>query len=1076
MLKFIFGRTMCGKTETVFRQIKEDTQNNKGAVLIVPEQSTFDCERKLLHILGEGGFTSVPVLSFTRLCDEVGRLCGGICSKRLTECDRIIFMNRAVSSVSDRLTYFGRYADNLRFTEGVLATADEFKRCGMGGDDVRAFSQSVGGSLSAKLCDVALIMDTYEGLLKNKYSDPSDDLTHLNRKLGEYAYFAEKKVYIDSFKNFTGAQLKILERIIEQADEVVFSFCFDQTLSAETELFGNVGATVDKLCEIAKKHGVEVQKPCVLDKNYYATSELAALERGLSVDVNTKFTDECKGVAICRAPDMYSEAEFAACEIRRLVREEGYRYRDFVIMSRHDEQYRAAVELMCRRYEVPCFTDKRYSVSYLPLSVMLLSAMQAIKGFSSESIFKYLKTELTSLTPDETSLLENYVYVWKINGKKWLEDWDMSPSGLEKFDDNDKQQLAVINELRARAVAPLIGFKNNFKGDAGDLSHAVWKLIESQKVGERLALLSLQLDADEAELTRQGYNAVIEILDSLSTSLGDNITEKEYCEYFSLALSGATVGTIPQMLDEVTFGAADRIRPHEPKVCFLLGINQGVFPSVASVSGIIAGSERIKLLRAGMPILDYTLGFSVDEEYLFYTSACCASDKVYFCYSTADGKEPSGAIDKVKHILPKTEVKIFEHLSPADRIETAASAFSVIAKECRKADSFGLWDFFSKTAPYGERLETIKRQNELSEVSLSPENSKRLFGKDMYLSATGIDTYFRCAFSYFCRYGLGAKVLKPAEIDSLQRGTIVHDALEKIVSAAGDKLKDMTDSEITDAVSEAVDGFLSKIQGVEQITDNRFLYAVSAIKSLTADVIKHIRDDFRQNGFVPVKCELKLGGADADIEGVRINTEGGSILLRGAIDRVDRFGAYIRVVDYKTGTRKFRLPDVLYGLNMQMLLYLYAVINSNSFSNSKPAGVLYLETRKAPDSDSNFRMNGIMVEDKTVHDAMDIENEGRFVPKLRIKKDGNFYKSNDFVREENFYDIFSYMEGLLRSMNVALRDGKIPVNPTDGLDKDACKYCDYSAICGIENRPHRKVPKIDTDNMWQAFKGGDLNV
>ena len=94
MLKFIFGRAASGKTETVFRHIKEATERGEqNLVLIVPEQSTFDCERKLLHTLGDGNFTAVPVLSFTRLLDEVGRLCGGLSLRRITDYERIILMS-----------------------------------------------------------------------------------------------------------------------------------------------------------------------------------------------------------------------------------------------------------------------------------------------------------------------------------------------------------------------------------------------------------------------------------------------------------------------------------------------------------------------------------------------------------------------------------------------------------------------------------------------------------------------------------------------------------------------------------------------------------------------------------------------------------------------------------------------------------------------------------------------------------------------------------------------------------------------------------------------------------------------
>ena len=1079
MLKFIFGRAASGKTETVFRRIKAETEKgNQNQILIVPEQSSFDCERKLLHILGDGKYTVVPVLSFTRLFDEISRLTGGLCQRRLTDSERMIFLSRAILAAREQLTFFSKYAEDMHFIENVITTLDEFKRCGIGSAALREWSERVEGSLSSKLSDLAIINDYYEAIIGSKYSDPSDELALLERRLGEYAYFAEKTVYIDSFKNFTGAQMSIIERIISQADDVVFSFCYDEALSEEGELFSNVHKTVQSIIELANKHGVAVEKPEILGENFYNAPALSALERGLSICIDEKYEENADNVTIVSAPDKYGEAELCAAEIRRLVREKGYRYRDFLIVARNAEQYANAILDMCRRYELPCHVDSRYEISYLPASVYLLSALRAADNFSSEDILKYLKTELAGFSETEVAQLENYVYIWKISGAKWREEWTMSPSGLDKFDDEDEALLSEINALRTRAIEPLFSLRAAFSKTARELAAAAWELIEKQNVAERLSALCLQLPAIEAEQNRQGFSALAEILDSLVISLGDDtVSPKKFIEFFSLALSASSVGAIPQMLDEISFGSADRIMPREPKVVYMLGMNQGVFPATVTPSGIIAGSERISLLRAGMPILDYTLGFSVDEEYLAYKNACAATDMVYLSYFTGGGEEtkPSSIVDRVEKILPNCRKLSREKIADINLIETAASGFTVLMRN-RKNAPIGMEEYFAEREDYKDLLLATNNVKNVGEEALDADIATKLFGKNMYLSATGVDTYFRCAFSYFCSYGMRLKTIKPAEIDSLQRGTIVHEALEKIVSANGKNIVNLSDEEIISEIDKITEAYLARIPGIEQVVDNRFMYAMAAIKELTADVIFHIRDDFAQNEFEPVKCELKISGENSDIDGATIQNDGGSIKLNGSIDRVDKFGAYIRVIDYKTGTRKFRLPDVLYGLNMQMLLYLYAVIKSDKFENSIPAGVLYLETRKSPDAKDNFSMNGLIAQDSAIHAAMDAENNGRFVPKLKVKKDGNFYKSNDFLDIEHFYDIFDYMEKLLKGMNRDLRNGKIAVNPTDGLDKDACKYCDYASICGIENKPHRKVERCDNAQVFEKIKGGDMNV
>ncbi len=1084
MIRFIFGRASSGKTTELLNEIKNEVfEGKRDVVLLVPEQTSFDYEKALLHTLGDGRFTSVPVLSFTRLVDEVGRKFGGISGKRVDDCKRTVLMGRAINACADRLTVFSKYASNANFIKNIVNTISELKRCGIDSVDMLSCANKINNSvLSHKLLDIDTISNTYEGIIKNTFIDPDDDMQYLAEQLSDYAYFAEKTVFVDSFKNFTGAQMKIIEQIIRQSDEAVFSFCYDENASGGVDLFSNVKNTVKSILQIAQKYEIDVKEPTILGESFYLSEELKMLERGFSVEEDVVYERETDKVTICAAQNMYDEAEFVANEIRRLVREKGYRYRDFVILARNDEQYRSAVEHMCRQYDIPCFTDKRYDVAYMPCAVFVSAALSAVMSFSSEDILRYLKTELCGVSFDEISALENYVYMWNIDRADWKNEWTMSPSGFEKFDDHDEKQLHSLNELRVRVINPLLKFKKDFCGTAENMSHAIWRLINECDVAEHLVALKKQVSEEDGTLFAQAYEAVLNVLDSLCDTLGEEpISPENYISYFNLALSGTQIGAIPQMLDEVVFGAADRIKPQKPRVVFVLGMNQGVFPAQVTSAGIIGMGERNRLLSAGLPITDYSLGFSVDEQYLVYTTLSSAAERVYVSYTETDsaGKplKPSAVIDKILKIFPNANKTAYgAGTFSADRIETPAAAFTGLLRNLKNQPLLKtLGDIYLDMPEYKEKLHSITEHNSDKNKRLSPETSEKLFSKNMRLSATGIDTYFRCSFSYFCRYGLRAKVIKPAEIDVLQRGTIVHEVLEKLISKHGKQLSALGDEQIINETDIIVEEYLSRIKGIEQIRDNRFLHLVATIKKLTVDVVCHIRDDFAQNEFTPVKCELKIGGENADVEEALINTDKGSVRLQGAIDRVDRFGAYIRIVDYKTGSRKFNLSDVLYGLNMQMLIYLYAVMHSEKFKDCIPAGVLYLETSKHIGDENNFVMNGLISNNFDVHSAMERENEGKYVPRLRTKKDGTFYKSKEFISEDEFNEIFSHIEKMLKQMNRALLCGEISVNPTDGREKDACKYCDYASVCGIENRLHKKVPALSNESVIEMM-GGEANV
>ncbi len=1080
VLKFIFGRAGSGKTTEVLNRIKNEVENgNSNLVLLVPEQTSFDYEKALLHILGDGRFTSVPVLSFTRLVDEVNRAAGGLGGTRIDDAKRTVIMSRALSATKESLSVFGKYTESVPFVRNIINTVSELKRCGINSEDiVRCRAQLGEGMLSHKLHDIDIIANVYDGMIKNTYIDPDDDMAYLAKTLSSFAYFSGKTVFVDSYKNFTGAQLRVLEQIIRQADDTVFSFCYDSAAADGMGLFANVSKTLKTIVRTAKNHNVEVDKPCVLESSFFESEELAFLERALIAENGEVYEKETKNITLCAAATLYDETDFVAREIRRIVREEGYRYRDFAIIARHDERYSAAVEHACRKYSVPCFTDKRHTIAHMPVSVFVESALSAASAFVSEDIFKYLKTELCDITFQEINMLENYVYMWNIDRADWKTEWTMSPSGFDKFDDDDAAILLKLNELRVRVVEPLLTLRRGLSGSAADICEAIWKHMDSLMLGTKLKALAKELPALDGSLLPQAYDAVIGILDSLHSALGDGeCTVAEFITYFRLATENTEIGAIPQMVDEVVFGAADRIKPHEPKIVFVLGANQGEFPAQSAPNGIIGGSDRSRLLDFGLPLTDYSLGFAIDEQYLVYTTLCCPSQRLYVSYTKTDaaGKEakPSTIVSEILKIFPTAQVLRADRESfDPQSIETPAAAFTGLL---RNHDNKPLWNalysVFADMPFYASRLNALSNSENAQSRCLSPDVSQKLFGKNMRLSATGIDTYFRCSFSYFCRYGLRAKVLKPAEIDVLQRGTIVHEVLETLIKKYGKDFRTVRDDEIKEQTDIIVEEYLARIKGIEHIRDNRFMHLVTTIKKLTVEVACHMRDDFAQSRFEPVSCELKIGGENADIEEAVIETDKGTVRIQGAIDRVDAFGAYIRVVDYKTGSRKFNLSDVLYGLNMQMLIYLYAVMQSERFKDSVPAGVLYLETGKKVGEENNFVMNGLLPSNMDLHNAMDCENNGKFVPRLRVKKDGTFYKSKDFVDEQAFPVIFAHIEKMLKSMNEALLSGNIAVNPTDEREKDACKYCDYASVCGIENRAHRKVPAMDNEIITAEMEG-----
>ncbi|MBO5019297.1 MAG: exodeoxyribonuclease V subunit gamma [Clostridia bacterium] len=1087
MLQFIYGKASSGKTYTLINKIKELSVRGEQSVLLVPEQFTFESERLILKELGDKFSLNVSVLSFSRLYDEVGRNLGGIAGTVLGEADKVIFMSKALNSLKNELKLWRKYVGSVSFAKTILDTIGEFKINGCSSDDLLEAANNIDNpSLSIKLKELALIYNQYDLLVGEKFIDPADNLTKLYYTLGNYNFFGNKSVFIDSFKGFTGQQFKIIKRIISQAENAYIALTDDPECNKPYSIYTNIRAVADKICRYALSCSKEILEPIVLSETHYNGATLKNLEKLMSGSNIEEFTDD-GSVVIAKENDGYSEAEAVARIIRRLVREEGYRYRDFVIIARDSNAYNEAVANACKRNNISLFYDNSIPLSAFPFSVAIEAAISAI-NFNTSDILRFNKTGLGNLNFDEIFELETYVYLWNIEGDDWLKNWNMNPKGFttEQTDQNElSEKLEFINSLRIKAITPILNLKQKFNDDAKKMVTAIIELISECDFKSSLIKLSKKFKNEDSfytlDVLKSAYEQYINILNSLIRCYGDSrISTTEFVENLRLSVSLASVGVIPQMLDQVTFGSADRIRPSRPKIAFIIGANQGVFPQSTSNNGLFNLIERRNMIATGISVADNSIYSYIDEEYLVYCNVCSPSEKLFVFYSeqtiSGEALEPSAFVLNTLDKLSLNTVSFLNgELSGNNSPETVDTAFSEYCKN--------LLTNPDTSATIFEAVKETKAENDIkhlrgvitdTEKSLDPKIAKKLYGNNLRLSATRFDTFNRCKFSYFCRYGLGAKSLQPADFDVLQRGTIVHYVLEMLITEHKDDISLLSVEELDLLTVGYINSYLDRGSGYRSSENARSRFLVSRITRSLKEAVHHIAAEISQSKFKPIACELSIGKEDSDIS-VIFPFDDGNISLIGSIDRVDEYNGYIRIIDYKTGSKAFKLPDILFGLNLQMLIYLYAVIRGRGLSDDNTAGILY-QPSKRDLNDNGMAMNGLLPLEPDLIFAMDKNGEGEFVPKLSFNKDGSVSKRNtSFIEKESFSEIFDYIELLMRKTGNGITSGNIKVLPTDGREAAACKYCEFATVCGFGNKAPMKVPELDNQKVIEQIKEAKSN-
>lgn len=1092
MLNFIYGRSGSGKTTYVNSLVSSLVkQDGEQVVYVVPEQFSFTSERKMLELLGPVDCNKVEiVMSFTHLADSVYKLYGANHLPSLDASSKSILMSLALDSVTNNLEVYSNKTQYLSFVQEMTALSTEFRRGECAPDKLSLACGKIEDELlRKKLSDITLILDAYDSLLDGKFYDPDDRLTVLSKVLEEYRFFEGKTVFIDGFTGYTQQEYSIIEKMMIQSKQVYICVCSDKLYENENDSFSVFSPsykTIKKLISIAKKNNVPVSDGKEIVCKNYKSEDIEFLSHNFLQNSDERF-ENSKNITIISAKNRIEECDYVACEVKRLLKN-GYRCREIAIVSRDSDSYEDYMKTALEKCSVPVFFDRRSSVYLQPLCSFIRYALDmAQRGINHDNIFAYLKTGLAGLSLEEISEIENYVFMWGIKSSGWKKPFCESPYGFgDGLRPGAEEKLDKLNELRRKIIRPLLKFFDKLKGniDAKTFSKSVYELLCDVGANENLKNIAVSFeesgDSETALIQQRVWDCVMSTLNDIANIIGENKKDvSEYNTILNIALASQDLGKIPQGLDEVIVGDVMKTRMDAPKVVFVLGVNEDVFPSYGNSGATFSEREKVLLKKVGIEFSDTLEQRYKEERFLGYKTFCAPKDKLYISYSrfavNSDEMQPSEFVTEIEQLFDNVRITDLSKAAATDFVESEKTAFRLAAEKWRDNDSLSasLKQVFSQKEDYSSTIECIEEmQNKTSRKINSPEVAGRLFGSVMYESPSRVETYSKCPFLYFCRYAIKAQKLEKSEIDPRQRGNVIHYCLEKLIKNIGIReLCQMDDTQLQKNVREVLVDYANESMGGLENKSDRFEKLYFTFERTVLNLIKRLVEEFSECRFEPVDFELAID-KDGAVKPYELVAPNGTVIsMRGKVDRVDSCEMngknYIRVVDYKTGKKDFVLSDVFYGLNMQMLVYLFTIWENGAekYGDVIPAGVLYMPsgevdiTASRDDDDEEIRveqnkkgkMKGVVLNSIPVIDAMG----ERFISAKINSKTGE--ATGDILTLKQLRKLKKTIDERLISMAINLHNGKIEACPIEGEDyKDICAYCNYKDVCLIEDEDERK--------------------
>jgi ATP-dependent helicase/nuclease subunit B len=1138
-LRFIYGRAGSGKTYYCLNELKEKIRSGVShpLILLVPEQFTFQAERDLITVLESSGILKTEVLSFRRLAFRIFNEVGGITYPHIHTAGKSMIVYRILDKMRGSLKVFAKSADRQGFVNTLTSLFTEFKQYNITPEKLADSCEDLAkdSPLKDKLLELHTVYAAFEENLTERYTDSDDDLTLAADKLNLTDMYDGAEIWIDGFAGFTPQEYKIIAKLLQKAERVNICLCCDRPEGAVgfegTDVFSAVKRTYRKLIKMSLELGIEAEPPVILSAplfRFQSSTELAHLERNLNAYPYITHREKTRDISLFSSVNIFSEIEAAARDIVRLCRDEGLRYRDIAVVVRNLADYERQIEVIFVDYEIPYFIDQKVEISNHPLVRLLLSMPDIfIENWSYEAVFRYLKTGLTGIEQSDIDQLENYILACGIRGSRWTNglDWTMSPGLIpeERDIEASRRGLKEINRVRAAVSGPLLEFRRQTKGrrKAAEFCSALYDFLCELGVPASIETMVEQFknsgQLNLANEASQVWNIVMEVFDQTVEVMGDETFGlKRFVNILKIGLGEYKLGLIPAALDQVLVGSVERSKSHEVKALYILGTNDGVFPATAAEEGILSDLDRETLNKAGLELASDTRSKTFDEQYLVYRALTTAGNYLRLSWPIADHEgrtlRPSLIIARLRKLFPaiteasnilkpesdQAEMKLVSGKTPAFGQMVAAFRQKAEGKVLRS-----LWPevyrWFAGQEDWLCKCESVRAAFQYKNLSLPVSKAKitALYGDQAYSSVSRLERFSSCPFAYFVQYGLGAKERKIYRLNPPDVGTFMHAVIERF---SGEVVRENLswrkfEREWCDAkVGEIMQEMLEKMQGSGLSASKRYTALTLRLKRVIARAVWLIAEHIRRGSFDPIGYELDFSEG-GQFPPIIIELESGEkIHLTGRIDRVDAFrtaeGTYLRIIDYKSGAKDFKLSDVFYGLQLQLITYLDALWQNSGLDITPPVlpgGVLYFriddpmvrEQGKISEAEIEqaimkaLKMKGLLLADVQLVKAMDSQIDGAsLIVPARINK-GEILGKSSAASLEQFKLLRSHVSKLLRKLCSEIMQGNAAIKPYRKKTVTSCSYCSFSAVCQFdtarEENTYKTIYERKDEEVWSLL-------
>lgn len=1067
-------------------------------------------------------------------------------SEVLSEAGAAMVFRKILSENEEELSVFRGEINKAGFIQQLFELYQEMKE---GNIEIQQLSDflketKLGGKeqdLQLKIQDIQLIFSRFEETMSH-YGIKSAEIINY---LAEYLETKELKhvlFVITGYHHFSARELKLIEVLLRQSGEVKISMVVDKKYAVEIpssmDLFYETGTTYQQLYQLARKSNVAVlpdivehDKPLITEVDLQALGDywIDSQEKTIKKSKTSIKNDHLQ---IWQAETPKEEIDHIAKEIRRLVAEEGYRYKDIQVLTRDLDSYETLLEPLFSLNDIPIYLDRDMAMEQHPL-VEFIQSLFAINTYRYRyrDVLRFLRTELFFPIENEISseewqqqrdewrrkidVTENVVLAYGYEGYHWEQnkDWRFIRYDFESDQQDDTEQIEQDSNVVRKMIQQTIPafFKAIQKAKTGiEAADCFYRFLVHSGVEKQLIMWRNQAVANgELEAARnheQTWEALMTLMDEYVTIYGgDSFDLSTFETIFSSGLEGLRYNKVPTAIDQVQVRAIDLARPGQAKVVFVIGLTDQVLPQKIENKTLLSDEERqfmSERLDESQYLLNDTRKNIAKEPFIAYIMLSSARERLYLSYPSVkdtvkDVKMSPYLLNIQKDlnlsIIEKRALLISddeqESLAHIGTYRTLISDLTNLKRQKKETQApyLTFWDRLEKALMKKEQSMLAQHVFESLAHKNVPENlqeqlAENLYSKQIYTSVSRMESFYRCQYQYFSRFGLGLKERDVFGLSPAATGDFFHEALDqffKLLIMEKKQLTDLTDKEVNEFTEKILNSVFGEIKFSILDSSSRMNYIRYQLGQTIKKVSWALKRQSERSGMSTVQTEILFGqlASQKGIKGLELPLKnGGNISVRGKIDRLDQLvtpdALYLGVVDYKSSHKKFNITEAYYGLAMQMLTYLdVALMDAVSLvgQTAKPAGSLYLhvhnpilpyevEDKKEQQLLKKFQFDGLLLNDPVLLENLDKSLEPKKSSLLypieesakELIKPGR-RQEDKFVTEPELDALLTHNRSKFIEAGNKITSGEIELNPAyQGKERIACKFCPFRSICNFD--------------------------